>query len=142
VPARRLEDGGGADHVGRRAEDRVGDAERHLQGGEVDDRVHRVLRHRRLDRLRIGDVAGDPGNPGDLVLRHQERRPPRVGREVERHHRHAGAHEQRQRPSVQEPMQPPAPVTRTGPSKSAALTGNLSSMGVILISGIIDRARP
>jgi hypothetical protein len=60
----------------------------------VDDRADVVLRHRVGDRPGIGDVAGDPGDLGELLLGHPETRTALVGRQIEGDRRYPGAGQQ------------------------------------------------
>ena len=85
-----------ADHVDPGAADWICHAEGHLQGGEVDNRLTALCRL--TDGLGIGDVADHPVNPGELVVRHQQCWPARLGVKIERRDVHAGAHQKRHRP--------------------------------------------
>ena len=121
-----------ADHVGLGAGDRIGLAERHLQGGEVNDRADLVLRHRGGDRLGIGDVAGEPrrcsARPRSSAGAAGAGRPTRSNAT-------AGTPAWVSSASAQLPMQPPAPVTSTGPSKLALSTGKRASSCAASLSG-------
>ena len=98
--ARRFEHVYGPDHVDPGAGHGVCLAERHLQCGEMDDGA-RIAGLRGLEhRLRIGDVAAQPLDFGQLCVGHEQARPPRVLAQIECRHRHAGAREQSQRPAA------------------------------------------
>ena len=103
-------------HVDAGAQHRVRAAEGHLQGGEMEDRAHPVLRHRPVHGLGVGDVAFDPGHLRKLLLRHQE---PRPAAAVSRSKETAGTPARTRIASAQLPMHPLEPVTSTGRSKSS-----------------------